>query len=1163
MSDTKHSLPQPTDRHDPIYLRVHTDLGRALAARLAAETAKRPLLVVLPDSRTVNDTRAALAFLGVSASIFPDWEVLPYDRFSPHQDLISDRLSRLWRLPQETTGLTLIAATTLLQRLPPPAFVAGQGMLLEVGQRLDREAYQRQLEEAGYSRVSTVEQHGEYALRGGLIDVFPTGAAQPVRIDLFDDEIETLRHFEPESQRSNETVDAITLLPAREYPLTEKGIATFRQNWRNLFPGDPTSSPIYRQVSEGLVPAGIESYLPLFFESTATLFDYLPETARLLLFDGIDQAIDRFVTETNERFVQRASDIDHPIPAPEALYQTPDEFDEQVRARPRWQLVAAADQRFPQAADIGDRPLPNLAAGSAAPTAVIERLAEFVHGFDGHSLLVAESSGRRQALIEQTATAGLEPTSVEGWNEASQAPLGIAVAELEQGAILPTAGRPVAVISEIDLFAERVAQRRARSRRGRDADAIIQNLDDLAIGAPVVHEDHGIGRFQGLVTLEMNNQPQEYLLLTYADDDRLYVPVSSLERISRYTGGAEETAPLHRLGSGQWERAKKRAAKQVHDVAAELLDVHARRAARKGISLQVDQADYRRFADEFAFEPTDDQRQAIEQILVDMAAQQPMDRVVCGDVGFGKTEVAMRAAFVAVQNQAQVAVLVPTTLLAEQHLRSFRDRFANWPVTIDSLSRLSGSKKTAELRERIKAGQVDIVIGTHKLLRDSPEFANLGLVIIDEEQRFGVRDKERLKALRAEVDLLTLTATPIPRTLNMALSGIRDLTIIATPPRDRLAVKTVVLRWDEVQIREAIQRELKRGGQVYFLHNEVKSIDRMARMIEEIVPEARVNVAHGQMGERALEQVMTDFYHQRFNVLVSTTIIESGIDIPTANTILIHRADKFGLAQLHQLRGRVGRSHHRAYAYLITPEPGLLTPDAEKRLEAIASLEDLGVGFTLSTHDLEIRGAGELLGSGQSGQMHEVGYRYYMQLLDRAVADIRAGREPAIEAPIETRSTEVDLGEPALIPENYVNDVHTRLTLYKRLSTAKSNEALDELKVELIDRFGLLPDPVITLVETHRLRIHARWLGITKLELTAHGGRLIFGENARVDPAKLVAAVQAAPDTYQLSANTLRFSREMPTLEDRLAVIRAILDDIALPETTEATEATETVETTA
>ncbi|MCL7744504.1 transcription-repair coupling factor [Guyparkeria hydrothermalis] len=1152
MSDAKQSIAQPADRHDPIYLRTHTDLGRTLATRLAAESAEQPLLAVLPDSRAVNDARAALAFLGVSASVFPDWEVLPYDRFSPHQDLISDRLSRLWRLPRETAGLTLIAAPTLLQRLPPPAFVAGQGMVLEVGQRLDREAYRNQLEEAGYSRVSTVEQHGEYALRGGLIDVFPMGAEQPVRIDLFDDEIETLRHFDPESQRSTETVEAITLLPAREYPLTDKGIATFRQNWRNTFSGDPTSAPIYRQVSEGLVPAGIESYLPLFFDSTATLFDYLPKTARLLLFDGVDEAIDRFVTETGERFEQRAGDIDHPILAPDALYQAPEEFGERVKALPRWQLVAGGDERFPQAADIGDRPLPELSQGSAAQTAVIERLAEFVHGFEGHTLLVAESSGRRQALIEQTTAAGLKPKAVDGWDTADKAPLGVAVAELEHGAILPGARQPVAVISETNLFAERVAQRRARSRRGRDADAIIQNLDDLAIGAPVVHEDHGVGRFQGLVTLEMNKQPQEYLLLTYADDDKLYVPVSSLERISRYTGGAEDTAPLHRLGSGQWEKAKRRAAKQVHDVAAELLDVHARRAARKGTSFKADETDYRQFAEEFAFEPTDDQRLAIEQVLTDMAASQPMDRVVCGDVGFGKTEVAMRAAFVAVENQTQVAVLVPTTLLAEQHLRNFRDRFSDWPVTVESLSRLSGSKKTGELRERIKAGQVDIVIGTHKLLRDSPEFANLGLVIIDEEQRFGVRDKERLKALRAEVDMLTLTATPIPRTLNMALSGIRDLSIIATPPRERLAVKTVILRWDEVQIREAIQRELKRGGQVYFLHNEVKSIDRMARLVEEIVPEARIGVAHGQMGERGLEQVMSDFYHQRFNVLVSTTIIESGIDIPTANTILIHRADKFGLAQLHQLRGRVGRSHHRAYAYLITPEPGQLTPDAEKRLEAIAALEDLGVGFTLSTHDLEIRGAGELLGSGQSGQMHEVGYRYYMQLLDRAVAAIKEGREPALEAPVDSRTTEVDLGEPALIPDDFVADVHTRLTLYKRLSAAENDEALDELKVELIDRFGLLPEPVVALVETHRLRIRARRLGLTKVELTARGGRLIFGEDARIDPAKLVAAVQAAPETYRLSADTLRFYRDMPELDDRLATIRAILQDIALPETAEA-----------
>jgi transcription-repair coupling factor (superfamily II helicase) len=1150
MSESRPVIAQPRNAADPIYLRARTGLGRAFATRLAAESARRPLLAILPDSRAVNDAGAALAFLGIEASVFPDWEVLPYDRFSPHQDLISARLSRLWGLPRETAGLTLIAAPTLLQRLPPPAFVAGQGMVLAVGQTLDREAYRRQLESAGYSAVSQVQRHGEYALRGGLIDVFPMGADEPVRIDLFDDEIETLRHFDPESQRSTGTVEEITLLPAREYPLTDKGIRRFRRNWRNAFSGDPTRSPIYRQVSEGLVPAGIESYLPLFFDQTATLFDYLPDSARLLVFDAVPEAIERFVGETGERFAQRAGDLDHPILPPDTLYQAPDEFQRRLTAWPRWQLVAGDDERFPQAADIGDRPLPDLATGSASQDAVIARLADFARDFEGRVLLVAESSGRRQSLIERTTAAGLPAEPVEGWPAhpgLERTRPGVAVAELEHGAILPGAEAPVAVVSEIDLFAERVAQRRAKTRRGRDADAIIQNLDDLAIGAPVVHEDHGVGRFQGLVTLEMNGRPQEYLLLTYAGDDKLYVPVSGLERISRYTGGAEDTAPLHRLGSGQWEKAKKRAARQVHDVAAELLDIHARRAARKGRAMPVDADDYRRFAEDFAFEPTDDQRLAIEQVLADMKSPQPMDRVVCGDVGFGKTEVAMRAAFVAVENGAQVAVLVPTTLLAEQHLRNFRDRFADWPVTIESLSRLSGGRRAIEVRERIEAGQVDIVIGTHKLLRDPPDFANLGLVIIDEEQRFGVRDKERLKALRAEVDMLTLTATPIPRTLNMALSGIRDLSIIATPPRERLAVKTVLLQWDEAQIREAIQRELKRGGQVYFLHNEVRSIDRMARLVEEIVPEARVNVAHGQMGERQLEQVMSDFYHQRFNALVSTTIIESGIDIPTANTILIHRADKFGLAQLHQLRGRVGRSHHRAYAYLIIPEPGQLTPDAHKRLEAIASLEDLGVGFTLSTHDLEIRGAGELLGSGQSGQMHEVGYRYYMQLLDRAVAAIRQGREPALDAPMESVSTEVDLGEPALIPEDYVHDVHTRLTLYKRLSTADSPDALDELKVELIDRFGLLPEPVIALVETHRLRIRARALGIRKIELTARGGRLVFGEDAHIDPAKLVATVQADPQTYRLSADTLRFTREMPGLDERLETVRAILADIALP----------------
>jgi len=1130
-------LPLPKSEHDPIYLRAATEPGIAHALHRLNQDNKRPLLVVAADSRHASDLAQALTVFGSEARVFPDWEVLPYDRFSPHQDLISDRLSRLWHLPRSPEGITVIAAPTLLQRLPPPSFITGHGFMLKVGDRLDREAYRRQLEAAGYLAVSQVVQPGEYAFRGGLIDVYPMGMDAPVRIDLFDDEIETLRLFNPEDQCSTEQVREIALLPAREYPLTDQGIQTFRRNWRNRFEGDPGRCPIYRQISDGQTPAGIEAYLPLFFDETATFFDYLPESSLIVTLPGTDDGLDAFITDTLDRYTQRSGDLTHPILPPDGLYQTHDEYETELARWPRLITVAADHPGLPQAIPLGDEPLPALARLPGERVSdELASLARFLDGFGGRALLVAESPGRREALADQLKQAERKAVSHETFEQwlASDDLLGLTVAPIEHGALIELAsGDRVALITETDLFAERVGQRRRSATRTRDAEGLINNLNELAEGAPVVHLDHGVGRFGGLVTLDINGLSQEFLILYYAGDDKLYVPVSSLELISRYTGGADETAPLHRLGSDQWEKAKRKAAEQVRDVAAELLDVQARRAARKGRAFETPESDYARFASEFPFEPTQDQQIAIDSVLADMAATQPMDRVVCGDVGFGKTEVAMRAAFIAVQSGCQVAVLVPTTLLAEQHMRNFRDRFAGWPVRIEGLSRLSTGKKAQQTLDAITLGEVDIVVGTHKLLRAKTEFNDLGLVIVDEEQRFGVRDKERLKQLRAEVDLLTLTATPIPRTLNMALSGIRDLSIIATPPRERLAIKTLVLQWDDAQIREAVQRELKRGGQVYFLHNEVKTIDRMARQIAELIPEARPAIAHGQMPERELERVMSDFYHQRTNLLVSTTIIESGIDIPTANTIVINRADKLGLAQLHQLRGRVGRSHHRAYAYLITPSPKVMATDAIKRLEAIAALEDLGVGFTLATHDLEIRGAGELLGDEQSGQMHEVGFSMYMDLLDRAVKALKSGNQPLLDQPLESTTAEVDLGLPALIPDDYVPDVHTRLILYKRLSNCHDNAELDQVKVELIDRFGLLPEPVQTLVTTHRLRLRARELGIRKLEMAAGGGRLIFTEQPDIDPAILVKLVQQDPQRYQLNGHTFKIVQELPNAETR------------------------------
>lgn len=1148
-------LSAPKSPNDPLFLRSASFLGTAYTLAEFSRQTPQTLLVVTPDSRCATELAEALTLFNCPSETFPDWEVLPYDRFSPHQDLVSDRLARLWHLPRAQQGITLIAAPTLLQRLSPPSFITRHGFLLKTGDRLDREAYRQQLTDAGYLSVSQVVQPGEFALRGGLIDVFPMGMSQPVRIDLFDDEIETLRLFDPQTQRSSEPVEEITLLPAREFPLNEDGITQFRRNWRNRFEGDPTRSPVYKQISDGLIPAGIETYLPLFFEQTATLFDYLPKNALVITLPDVNQAIDTFIDDTIERFTQRAGDISHPILRPDELYQTAEQYQAQLKQWPRLIALHADDPSLPQAINLPHQPLPPLGHGGTSLAQRSENellgLSAFAETFDGRILLTAESPGRREALAELLQKSGYSAPvfdRFEDWLH-NDARLGLHLSAIEHGAIIHLPDAPIALITETDLFAERVAQRRRSSARTRDADALINNLNELAIGAPVVHETHGVGRFGGLVTLEMNGLMQEFLVLHYAGDDKVYVPVSSLELISRYTGGSEEMAPLHKLGSGQWEKARKRAAEQVHDVAAELLDIHARRAAKHGQALPTPEDEYARFANSFAFETTPDQQLAIDSVLADMARTQPMDRVVCGDVGFGKTEVAMRAAFVAVMNGKQVAVLVPTTLLAEQHLRNFRDRFAGWPVRIEGLSRMSNAKKTAEVLADITTGKVDIVIGTHKLLSDNLAFKELGLVIIDEEQRFGVRHKEQLKRLRAEVDLLTLTATPIPRTLNMALSGIRDLSIIATPPRERLSVKTLLLRWDDAQIREAVQRELKRGGQVYFLHNEVKTIDRMAKQLADLIPEARIAVAHGQLSERGLEQIMADFYHQRFNLLLSTTIIESGIDVPTANTILINRADKFGLAQLHQLRGRVGRSHHRAYAYLITPEPAQMTPDAVKRLDALAALEELGVGFTLATHDLEIRGAGELLGDGQSGQMHEVGFTLYMDLLDRAVKALKSGKQPDLAGPLERQTSEVDLGLPALIPADFVADVHTRLILYKRLANCASQQEIDQMKIELIDRFGLLPDAVQTLIETHRLRLMARANGIRKIECASGGARLVFSEQAAIDPVKLVKLIQSEPNRYRLTADTLKITQtdNDPSLDDlaaRTTLIHRLIDEL-------------------
>ncbi|MCC5866931.1 MAG: transcription-repair coupling factor [Gammaproteobacteria bacterium] len=1099
--------------------------------------ADRAWLVVCASPAEADRMAARLAFYHRAPEqvrLFPDAETLPYDSFSPHPDLISERIRRLAELARGDTAMLVVSAATLLARLPPAAYVA-RSLSLHPGQQLDSVALRRQLETAGYSHVSQVMEHGEFAVRGSLIDLFPMGESTPVRIDLFDDVIDTLKRFDPESQRSTETLEALEILPAREFPLDEAGIRGFRQRFRARFEGDPARTLIYREVSAGNAPGGIEYYLPLFFDDTASLLDYLPADSIVCMPGDMEALLEAQWQQACERHEQMSVDPERPLLAPAEALWAPGPL--LARLRDEHRGIELSRNEYPD----GDGSRVVNYATSLPPAVAFDqraeqpaaRLAGFLNDFDGRVLIAAESAGRRELILDVLKGRDFTVTACRGWAEfLDRSPaLGITVAPLDSGLMLPEAG--LAVIAEEQLFGDRVRATRERRRAERDPATLIRDLRDLREGTPVVHQDHGVGRFIGLMTLEVGNASQEFLTLEYQNNDRLYVPVQSLELISRYTGSSPESAPLHRLGGEQWARARRKAAEKIRDVAAELLDVHARRAARIGHGFSIAEADYRAFAAAFPFEETDDQLTTIEQVINDMRAPQPMDRVVCGDVGFGKTEVALRASFVAVQDGRQVAVLVPTTLLAQQHFRTFSDRFADWPIRVEMLSRFRTGKQVNQVLRDLADGRVDIVVGTHKLLAESVKFARLGLVIVDEEHRFGVRHKEALKRMRSEVDLLTLTATPIPRTLNMALGGLRDLSLITTPPSDRLGVKTFVTQWSHAVIREACLREIKRGGQVYFVHNSIETIERVADELETLLPEARLRVAHGQMRERDLEQIMLDFYHRRFNVLLCTTIIESGIDVPTANTILINRADRFGLAQLHQLRGRVGRSHHRAYAYLLAPPPAALTADAVKRLEAIESLEDLGAGFALASHDLEIRGAGELLGDEQSGQIHEIGFTMYMDLLERAVADLKAGREPALDQPL-FHGTEVDLGVAALLPEDYLPDVHQRLILYKRISACTDDAALDELQVEMIDRFGLLPPAAKHLVQVARLKHRASPLGLRKLEVGAEGGRLKFHADTRVDPMTLVGLVQREPKVFSLDGGELlRFRASLPEAADR------------------------------
>ncbi len=1118
-------------------------VGLALSQALAA--CNQPMLIIAPDSLYVSHLIEELRFFsGESEQLlyFPDWETLPYDHFSPHQDIISERLSTLFQLPTLQKGAVITTLSTLMHHLPPNDFIDGHSFQLKQGDKLNIDTLRTRLAHAGYHSVSQVREHGEFAVRGSIIDLFPMGSKTPFRIDLLDEEVDSIRLFSPETQRSLEKITEIRLLPAKEFPLTEDGIDYFRQSWRSQFSGNPLKCPLYQDISEGIYSPGIEYFLPFFFPKMTTLIDYLPKNTLIVTIGDMKAKAEEFWSEIAMRYEQGSNDISRPILLPTKIFISAQDVSAALRSFP---CIAINQSEAPSNSSFSTALAPNLDINHKA-SQPLAPLQTFVQSYSGRILFCAETMGRREVLLQLFKNISLQPFYFQSWQEflASDKPCGIVVTAIEEGFSLTNPA--LTVLTENQLYGKRVMQRRLRKRTTQDTDAIIRDLTELQIDDPVVHLDHGVGRYRGLQTITAGDLPAEFLCIEYQGGDKLYVPVASLHLIGRYAGADPEHTPLNKLGTEQWQRAKHRAAEKVRDVAAELLDLYAKRAARSGHRFVVSDDQYAIFANAFPFEETPDQMQAIENVFADMTSDKPMDRVICGDVGFGKTEVALRAAFLAVQNGKQVALLVPTTLLAQQHFQNFQDRFADWPIQVDVLSRFRTAKETKNVLQRMEDGKVDIVIGTHKLLQDDIKFKSLGLIIVDEEHRFGVKQKEKLKALRAMSDILTLTATPIPRTLNMTLSGIRDLSLIATPPARRLSVKTFVHEYQSQLIQEAVQREIMRGGQVYFLHNDVSTIQKKSEDIMALVSEARVAVAHGQMHERDLERVMSEFYHRHYNVLVCSTIIESGIDIPTANTIIINRADKFGIAQLHQLRGRVGRSHHQAYAYLLTPAEQRISNDAIKRLEAISTLDELGIGFTLATHDLEIRGAGELLGEEQSGDMHEIGFTLYMELLSRAVDALKSGKEIDLDKSLLHQSSEIDLRIPALIPEAYLYDVHLRLQFYKRIANCSTTAELDEIQVEMIDRFGLLPDPLKNLFAINELKLKAVKLGIIKIEANDKGGKFEFNEKPNVKPETIIRLIQDKSRRYKLDGPTrLRFVLDKHELSERIECIEKMIEVLA------------------
>ncbi len=1140
----QHRYALPTRRGDTRQLGQLTGSACAVECAEIIERHDGPVMLITPDMQTALRLRDEIQqFSSRPVNTLSDWETLPYDSFSPHQDIISARLSCLYQLPAMERGVIILPINTLMQRVCPHEFLHGHALVMKKGQHLSRDKLRAQLEQAGYRSVDQVMEHGEFATRGALLDLYPMGSEEPYRIDFFDDDIDSLRVFDVDTQRTLSEVEQINLLPAHEFPIDKTAIELFRSQWREQFEVRRDAEHIYQQVSKGIWPAGIEYWQPLFFsQPLPSLFSYLPENTLLINTGDLENSAERFWLDVNQRFESRRIDPMRPLLAPETLWLRVDSLFNELKEWPRVQFKTDKLPTKTANTNLDYQALPDLAV-QAQQKAPLDNLRRFIESFSGSVVFSVESEGRRETLQDLLARIKISPTLITQLSQATAPGHYLMIGASERG-FLDT-DKQLALICESDLLGERVSRRRQDNRRTINTDTLIRNLAELRPGQPVVHLEHGVGRYLGLTTLEAGGIKAEYLILTYAGEDKLYVPVSSLHLISRYSGGADENAPLHKLGGDAWSRARQKAAEKVRDVAAELLDIYAQRAVKSGFKFKLDREQYQLFCQSFPFETTPDQEQAINAVLNDMCQPLAMDRLVCGDVGFGKTEVAMRAAFLAVANNKQVAVLVPTTLLAQQHFDNFRDRFATWPVRIEMMSRFRSAKEQQVILEQAAEGKVDIIIGTHKLLQSDLRWQDLGLLIVDEEHRFGVRHKERIKAMRADVDILTLTATPIPRTLNMAMSGMRDLSIIATPPARRLAVKTFVREYDSLVVREAILREILRGGQVYYLYNDVENIEKATQRLAELVPEARIAIGHGQMRERDLERVMNDFHHQRFNVLVCTTIIETGIDIPSANTIIIERADHFGLAQLHQLRGRVGRSHHQAYAYLLTPNPKAMTTDAKKRLEAIASLEDLGAGFALATHDLEIRGAGELLGEDQSGQMTTIGFSLYMELLESAVDALKEGREPSLED-LTSNQTEIEMRMPVLLPEDFIPDVNVRLSFYKRIASAWNETELDELKVELIDRFGKLPDAARYLLHTAELRQQAQKLGIKRIEGNERGGFIEFGEKNQVDPVYLIGLLQRQPQIFRLEGPTkLKFMQDLSDRAQRLKFISELLASFA------------------